>query len=48
MPVIMTVGLFLMVVVNVIAKTSHFLQLLDFMQLIAACLYLDMQYPIFL
>jgi hypothetical protein len=31
-----------------IFKTSYFLQLLDFGQLIAACLYLEIQYPIFL
>jgi hypothetical protein len=31
---------FLVILVNVIVKTSYFLQLLDFMQLVAATLYL--------
>lgn len=47
-PVLMTVGLFVVVVINLVAKTSYFLQLLDLMQLVGACLYLEIQYPIFL
>lgn len=39
-PLVMTIGLFLAIVINIITKTSYFLQLLDFMQLIAATLYL--------
>lgn len=39
-PLVMTIGLFLVIVINIITKTSYFLQLLDFMQLIAATLYL--------
>lgn len=44
----MTAGLFVTIVLNIIARNSHFLQLLDFMQLVGACVYLDMQYPLFL
>ncbi len=47
-PLVITVGLLIAIVVNVLAKTSHFLQLLDLMQLVAACLYLEIQYPIML
>lgn len=39
-PLVMTIGLFLTILINIITKTSYFLQLLDFMQLIAATLYL--------
>jgi hypothetical protein len=48
LPLVMSVGLFLTIILNLISKNSHYLQLLDFMQLIAACLYLDIQYPIIL
>jgi hypothetical protein len=44
----MSLGLFITIILNIIAKNSYFLQLLDMMQLIGACLYLEIQYPIFL
>lgn len=43
-----TVGLLVTIIFNVIAKTSYFLQLLDLMQLVGACVYLEIQYPLFL
>ena len=48
LPILISVGLLICIVGNVISKTSYFLQLLDFMQLLAACLYLDIQYPQYL
>ncbi len=39
-PLAITAGIFIVIVINIVAKNSYFLQLLDFMQLIAACLYL--------
>lgn len=47
-PVIISAGLLICIIANIISKSSYFLQLLDFMQLIAACLYLDIQYPQYL
>jgi len=47
-PVIMCAGLLICILSNIISKSSYFLQLLDFMQLAAACLYLDIQYPQYL
>lgn len=42
------IGLLIAIVINLISKTSHFLQLLDLIQIVAASIYLDIQYPQFL
>jgi len=45
-PLAVTGITFFIIVVNLVVKTSYFLQLLDFLQLAAATLYLEIQYPI--
>lgn len=44
-PLFLIVILFVVIIINMINKSSHFNQVLDYVQIIAVTLYLDIQYP---
>ena len=44
-PIFFFAVLLVVIVINIINKSSRFVQILDFIQLVAVTLYLDIQYP---